>query len=233
LPDENYVATQGVSKRANCPLYLAIKAEVLAIGAAVEKCIERDFYISDLWQILMKIYSHSKYDHTVVKGSGGLYDPYTPYSYLLREINSDFEDLTERAVQRSVESNTSAPQNAAPTTTGAKLVQMWCLSIWELMSESNRVNPAHLDKIVERYLRFMFALGGQTTEILYTSGQGVAHLYAWRDCLFEEFEDCTKSPTTEHIKVLHRVFGNLDWGKPFISDGYDWLKAQLHPSFFP
>ena len=83
LPDENYVATQGVSKRANCPLYLAIKTEVIAIGSAVEKRIEKDFYISDLWQILMKIYSHSKYDPTVVKGSS-LYDPYTPYSYLLK-----------------------------------------------------------------------------------------------------------------------------------------------------
>lgn len=232
LLDENYVATQGVSKRANCPLYLAIKTEVLAIGAAVEKRIEKDFYISDLWQILMKIYSHAKYDQAPMKGSS-LYDPYKPYSYLLAEILSDFEHLTERAVQKSVESNKPAPQDAAPTTTGETLVQMWCLSVWKLMSEPNRINPAHLDQIVERYFRFMFALGWQTTEILYMPGQGVAHLYAWRDCLFEEFKDCTKSPTVEHIKVLHRVFENLDWGKPFISDGYDWLKTKMHPSFFP
>ena len=39
LPDENYVATQGLLKRANCPLYLAIKTEVIAIGAAVEKLV--------------------------------------------------------------------------------------------------------------------------------------------------------------------------------------------------
>jgi hypothetical protein len=233
LPDENFVATQGVSKRANCPLYLAIKTEVIAIGAAVEKRIEKDFYISDLWQILMKIYSHSKYDPTVVNGSRSLYDPYTPYSYLLKEIASDFEGLTERAVQRSVDKNHAVPQNAAPTPTGTKLVEMWCLSIWKLMSEPGRINPAHLDEIVERYFRFMFALGWQTTEILYTSGQSVPHLYAWRDRLFKEFKECTKSPSAEHIKVLHRIFGNLDWGKQFISDGFDWLKPQLHPNFFP
>jgi hypothetical protein len=34
----------------------------MALGAAVEKRIEKGFYISDLWQILMKIYSHAKYD---------------------------------------------------------------------------------------------------------------------------------------------------------------------------
>lgn len=60
-PDENYVATQGVSKRSTCALYLAIKTEVIAISSAVDGSVEEDFYISDLWQILMKIYSHSKY----------------------------------------------------------------------------------------------------------------------------------------------------------------------------
>ncbi|MEI9978461.1 MAG: hypothetical protein WDN23_05575 [Edaphobacter sp.] len=33
--------------------------------------------------------------------------------------------------------------------------------------------------------------------------------------------------------VLHRVFGSLDWGKPFISNGYDWLQTKLHSNFFP
>ncbi len=232
-PDENYVATQGVSKRATCPLYLAIKTEVIAIGAAVDQSAEEDFYISDLWQILMKIYSHSKYDTSVAQGGGGLFAPYTPYTYLLNEIASDFEDLTRDAVRMSVQRNQGVPEDSAPTMTGATLVRMWCLSIWELMSEPDRINAAHLDQIVERYFRFMFALGWQTTEILYTAGQSVANLNVWRDLLFEEFEDCTKSPRTEHFEVLHRVFGGLDWGKPFISDGYDWLTTKLHASFFP
>lgn len=233
LTDENYVAKQGVSKRANCPLYLAIKTEVIGIGAAVDQSVEEDFYISDLWQMLMKIYSHSKYDAAIAKGEPGVFEPFTPFSYLLNEITSDFEYLTENAVRISVAKHEVAPQDAAPTATGAMLVKMWCLSIWELMSEPGRMSPAHLGDIVERYFRFMFALGWQTTEILYTSGQSVPHLYAWRDRLFEEFQECTKRPKDEHFKVLHRVFGNLDWGKPFISDGYDWLKTKLHPNFFP
>jgi hypothetical protein len=37
----------------------------------------------------------------------------------------------------------------------------------------------------------------------------------------------------EHFTVLHQVFAHLDWGRPFISNGYDWLQTKLHPNFFP
>jgi hypothetical protein len=181
----------------------------------------------------MKIYSHSKYDPPFAKGRDGVFAPHTPYTYLLNEIASDFEDLTEKAVRMSVKRNQGALEESSPSMTGTTLVRMWCLSIWELMSEPGRLEDAHLDRIVERYFRFMFALGWQTTEILYTVGQSVPTLNVWRDLMFKEFEDCAKSPKQEHSTVLHRVFGSLDWGKPFISEGYDWLETKLHPNFFP
>ena len=232
LPDESYIAHQGVSKRSTCPLYLAIKTEVIALEAVVKAEDERDFYISDLWQILMKIYEHTTWDSNVVKPP--LFgEPTTPYSYLLNEIASDFEQLTEKAVQISVKENETSPTTSKPDTTGRTLVKFWCLSIWELMSEANRLDPNLLDRIVERYFRFMFALGWETTEVLYTTGQAVPTLNEWRDVLFEEFNECLTSAKQEHVTVLHRVFKTLDWGKPFISDGYDWLTTKLHPSFIP
>jgi hypothetical protein len=36
----------------------------------------------------------------------------------------------------------------------------------------------------------------------------------------------------DHFTALHRVFEHLDWGKPFISDGYEWLESQLQPQLF-
>ena len=115
LPDESYIAHQGVSKRSTCPLYLAIKTEVIAVEAAVKAKDERDFYISDLWQILMKIYEHTTWDANVVNPS--LFgEPTTPYSYLLNEIASDFEQLTEKAVQFSI--NKTSPTTSKPDSTG-------------------------------------------------------------------------------------------------------------------
>jgi hypothetical protein len=172
LPDESYIAHQGVSKRATCSLYLAIKTEVIALCAAVEAADERDFYISDLWQILMKMYEHTTFDPKVSKPSV-FGEPTTPYSYLLNEIAFDFEKLTERAVQISVEESKQAPTTSKPNATGRTLVKFWCLSVWELLSKPNRLDPNLMDRIVERYFRFMFALGWQTTEVIYSTGQSV------------------------------------------------------------
>lgn len=230
-PDENYVATQGVSKRATCPLYLAIKAEVIAISSAIEESVEEDFYISDLWQILEKIYNHAKYDPSLSVGVWPV--PYTPNAYLLNEITSDLESLTEKSIQSSVAKNKGPLEDSAPSMTGETLVKMWCLSVWELMSEPDRMSPDHVDQIVERYFRCMFALGWQTTEVIYNVGQSVPSLNTWRNLFLEELKDCLQHSKQEHITVLHRVFKSLDWGKPFIADGYDWLKTQLHPNFFP
>jgi hypothetical protein len=79
----------------------------------------------------------------------------------------------------------------------------------------------------------MFALGWQTTEVLYTTGQSIGNLNAWRDVFLKNLKERIKSPKQAHLTVLHRVLGSLDWGKPFISDGYDWLKTTLPPQFFP
>ena len=141
-PDENYVATQGVSKRATCPLYLAIKAEVIAIGSAIDEGVEEDFYISDLWQILEKIHNHTKYDPSL---SVGLWPvPYTPYSYLINEITSDFESLTEKAIKISVARNKGSLQDSAPSMIGKTLVGMWCLKPHANPSKvSIARNPCH------------------------------------------------------------------------------------------
>jgi hypothetical protein len=232
LPDESYIAHQGVSKRSTCPLYLAIKTEVIALEAVVKAADERDFYISDLWQILMKIYENTKWESTVVKPP--LFgEPTTPYSYLLNEIASDFEKLTEKAVQESVKENRQSPTASKPNATGRTLVNFWCLTVWELMSQPSRLDPRLVDRIVERYFRFMFALGWETTEILYTAGQAVPTLDEWRDVLVEELNNCMRGPFQDQLSVLSRVFKDLDRGKTFISEGYDWLKTHCHFIYFP
>jgi len=145
----------------------------------------------------------------------------------------DFENLTGQAVRKSIGKDGDAPQNAKPTSTGIDLVRFWFLSIWELMGRTDGINPAHLDSIVERYFRFMFALGWQPSEVLHTSGISAPHLNAWRNLLCSQIKDCTMGIKSGHSIALHRVFKRLDLGKPFISDGYVWLKAQLQPQLFP
>jgi hypothetical protein len=79
----------------------------------------------------------------------------------------------------------------------------------------------------------MFALGWQTSEVLYSVGQSAPSLNGWRDIFLQEIEECMRHPKQEHFVALHQVFKNLDWGKTFISEGYDWLRTKLHSNFFP
>ena len=96
-----------------------------------------------------------------------------------RKITSDFDAQTESAVQRSVVQEPCGSPERCTDTKWTTLVKMWCLSIWQFSMPSlvGLTQPISTE-IVRRYFRFMFALGWQTTEILYTSGQSVPHLYA-------------------------------------------------------
>jgi hypothetical protein len=232
-PDENYVAHQGVSKRANCPIYLAVKTEVLAINAALNAGSERDFYVSDLFQILQKIFDHTKIDYSVPLIPNGMQAEYTPYSFLIESIVRDLEDLTEAAVQESVKRQNGAPENTKPSLIGATLVRMWSFSLWEIMGEPNKLDRVLLDRIVESYFGFLFALGWQPSEVLYLNCQGVKNLNHWRDLLLKELKERLRSPKQGHLEVIRRVLANLDQGKPFIAEGYDWLETVLQKQFLP
>lgn len=176
--------------------------------------------------------NHAKYNPSLSEGVWPV--PYTPYSYLINEITSDLESLTEKAIKISVVINKGPSQDSAPSMTGKALVEAWCLSVWKLMSEPNHMSPEHVDRIAGRYFWCMFALGWQTTQVLYNAGQSVPRLNAWRDFFLKELEVWLKHPKQEHFTALHRVFNNLGGeGKPFISDGLAWLQTKLHPNFFP
>jgi hypothetical protein len=57
---------RGISRRAHCPVYLALKAEVLAIESALVKCVEKDFYVSDLWDIFRAVQERSVFEEVGV-----------------------------------------------------------------------------------------------------------------------------------------------------------------------
>lgn len=231
-PNKSYEATQGVSMRATCPIYLAEKTIVLAIETAIDAGDESDFYISDLLNLLDTILGRSKYDPAFTP-IVGIQADYTPYSYLLDQIMGDLERLTAISVQMSVRKNEQVPNDSCPGRVGVDLVGIWATCTWLLMGEPNKLDPMLLERIVERYFRFMFACGWETSEILYSSAQGVTSLNCWRDKLLKEIKHLLGSPRMQHLTVLKSVLKNLDFGKWFIHEGYEWLKTQLHPSLLP
>lgn len=231
--DENYIANQGVSRRATCPIYLATKLEVLAIEAAIKAGHSGDLYVSDLFQLLQRILGHSKFDPSALTASDGKRIARTPYSYLAEEVLRDFGDLARLAVKASVDRQEVTPDDAAPNPNDQILVRMWSFSIWEIMKQRDRSDPRIVSESVESYLTFMFALGWQPSELVYLSGQRIQSLKSWRDQFAKELRARLKSPRREHIETVKAVLKELDLGKPFIADGYEWLRTELPQQFLP
>jgi hypothetical protein len=101
----------------------------------------------------------------------GLQAEFTPYSCPVDQIMEVLEGLTRKAVQISVKKNKQAPDDSCPGRIGEDLARIWATCTRMIMGEPDKLDPVLRDRIVERYFRFMFASGWETSEILYSNAQ--------------------------------------------------------------
>jgi len=221
----NYEADQGVSTRAYCPVYLAVKTEVIAIESAIENRFEQDLYISDLFDIFRAVQERSTFNQAVWESSLSNSEFPTPYAYLLYEINADLRDLSANAVEKSI-SASEPPQAEAPGLTARYLAQNWSFCIWNMSESEGEVSPDFRKSIIKQYLLFILALGWGPSEV----GPGVRNdtkgLDIWRDLFVNELQRRFLG-NSRGKQVLKDAMASLDRGKLFVSEGYDWLEEQL------
>lgn len=222
----DYEATQGVSKRAYCPIYLAVKTEVLAIEAALEGRIEKDFYVSDLFQIFDAVLERSSFNKAVWESPLSNWEFPTPYAYLLHAITWDFSDLATTALQAAT-SDASRSQAEKPGRVAQDLAQNWSFCIWRIAASQNRVSPRFRKHVIQEYLKFVLALHGQPSEIYHGSVGEVEGLHAWRDLFLGKLKEHFGSGPSKKDPVLQEAFESLDQGKGFIFEGSEWLEKEL------
>jgi hypothetical protein len=223
----DYEATQGVSKRAFCPIYLAVKTEVLAIQAALEARSGKDFYVSDLFQIFDAVLQRSTFNRTVWEGPLSNREFPTPYAYLLYEITADFHALSATAI-RVATSHTMPSQAEEPGRIAKDLAQNWSFCIWRIADSKDRVSLAFRNDVIEAYLRFVLALHGEPSEVCAGSvSTTVEGLRAWRDLFLRELKSHFGSSWTGKTTALREAFDSVDQGKRYISEGSDWLEEEL------
>jgi hypothetical protein len=223
----DYEATQGVSKRAYCPIYLAVKTEVLAVEAALERRIEKDFYVSDLFQIFDAVLQRSSFSKAAWESplSNGEFP--TPYAYLLYEITADFRHLSARAL-RAATSCTAPWRAEKPGGVADALARNWSSCVWRIADSQERVSLAFRNHVIHEYLKFVLALHGQPSEIYYGPvSNKVEGLNAWRDLFLGELRDLFGSSPSHEDTALREAFESLDHGKHFIFEGSDWLEKEL------
>lgn len=223
----NYEATQGVSKRAYCPIYLAVKTEVLAIEGTLEGRIEKDCYVSDLFQIFDAVLQRSSFNKAVWESPLSNWEFPTPYAYLLYEITADFRELSATAL-RAATSDTKPSQAEKPGGVAHDLARNWSSCIWRIADSQDRVSVAFRNHVIQEYLKFVLALHGQPSEIYHGSvSNKVEGLHAWRDLFLGELRDHFGPSPSYKDTALQEAFESLDHGKHFIFEGSEWLEKEL------
>ncbi len=222
----DYEALQGVSRRAHCPVYLAVKTEVLAIEAAIEHRSEDDLYVSDLTDVFRAILERSVYKKQLWESDLANGEFPTPYAYLLYEIGSDFRDLLAKTVQEATSKGNGARQIQTPGRIAHDLAQNWGCCVWSIADPMTGVSDRFRDAAIEGYIVFALQLGWAPSEIYYGSAGEINGLEVWRDMLLKELKRWFHG-YADRRAVLTGVVQSLDQGKRYVSEGDDWLREQL------
>lgn len=222
----DYEANQGTSKRAFCPIYLAVKTEVLAIEAALEAGVEKDFYISDLFDVFRFVQERSKFDEVIWQSPLSNPEFPTPYAYLVHSIASDLEDLSCTAVRKATD-NSAPPQVAQPGRVASDLVRNWSFCVWSIANSKNQVAPEFRTRIIEQYLVFMLELGWGQSEICLGTGGDAQGLTVWRDLFMAELKDRFAGRDYLRWMSLQEAVLALDKGKRYVYEGSAWLGEEL------
>jgi hypothetical protein len=222
----DYEALQGISRRARCPIYLALKTEVIAIESAIRAHNESDFYVSDLSDIFFAVQERSKFSKESWESDLSNREFPTPYAYLLYEISADLNDLSETAVQAAT--SPSMPYVVEPPGSVANaLARIWSLCVWNIADSQGQVSLSFRNEIIKRYLLFVLALGWEPSEIYHgSSGHNLEELKVWRDLFLRELQERFAGDSRGRA-VIMEAMESLDQGKRFVFEGYDWLEQKL------
>jgi hypothetical protein len=223
----DYEATQGTSRRASCPIYLAVGAEALAIEAALERRVEQDFYSTDLFQIFVAVQEKSNFDEQVWNDPRNNHEFPTPFAYLLYTIASHLEELTRIAIRHATPA-ASTGEIVAPDDVVEQIVRSWSVCVWNIADSVHEVSPIFRRSIVKQYLVFMLQLGWGISEIyLGPVPSNVEDLSVWRDLFLAKLKFMFHSSDHVRWSALQAAVESLDQGKGYVSDGYEWLQNSL------
>ena len=226
--DRSYETNQGISLRAHCIVYLAIKTEVLAIESGIKKNEgEMDFYVSDLWQIFCAVLEQSHFEDAVWESPQSNSEFPTPYAYLLYEIAADLKQLSATALEKAV-SKAGNAQVGPPGRLPSDLARMWSACVSNVANSEGHVGSAFRDAMIKQYLYFVLALKSEPREILLSNHDvGVDAIGEWRDLFLIALRSRVVSASKPEIAALRRAYDSLDMGKYYVSEGHDWLCDAL------
>jgi hypothetical protein len=222
----HYEASQGISTRSRCPVYLASKTQVIAIETALEKRVEKDFYVTDLWDIFRAVLERSKFNEAVWQSPLSNHEFPTPYAYLLYQIAGDLSDLSGKALQAATPTDSCLA--AEPGQIARALAMTWSYCVWRIAASQDQVSPEFRNGVIREYMLFVLALGWQPSEIYLGPGvDAVEGLDVWRDLFLTELQARFMGGNSAERTALKDALESLDQGKRHVYEGSDWIEEKL------
>jgi len=223
----DYEARQGVSKRAFCPIYLAVKAQVLAVDSALHARDERDFYVSNLFDAFRFVQERSRFDERVWGSALANWEFPTPFAYLLYEVAYDLESLACTAVEKAIRTSGDTTAIDPPGRVARDLAANWSCCVWSIANSKQQVSERFRNSLIREYLNFILKLGWGPGEICFRGQVPQEGLDEWRDLFWSELAERFRGREFVHWMSLQEALLSLDQGKGYVFEGGPWLSARL------
>ncbi len=212
--DDFYIRLQGISGKIKCPIYLFIKIHYIALDRALE-FDDRDYYVSDLWDIFRNICNHIEYNRLVWENPYTNREYPTPYIFLVKAILNDLRILSEKKINKG---------KNPPGRIGDDLVRIWYTCVSYISRLENKIPFSFISDCIGNFLDLLLEIRenhGETKTVSLKS-----NLSDWCDLMLNEIKRLSIHDDELNEKI-HRSITNLDKGKYHILNNVEWLLKEL------
>jgi len=214
--DDLYITSQGESTRLKCPVYLASKTHALMLKKAIELNEDKDYYVSDLWNLFQIICDHSRYDKDVWENPDANWEYPTPFVFLMKEILYDLFCLCDNCFNKG---------NRPPKRIGSDLVRIWSACVTWVAKSNGKVSKEFKLKCLKQYLDYCLELK-QYYEHGNKAEERKENSKYWVVLFIEELKKQFRGDEALKDMIFHAV-NELDYGKRHVSDNHNWMRKEL------
>ena len=220
--DDLYIAGQGESTRLKCPVYLASKTHVLMLKKAIKLNEDKDYYVSDLWDLFRIICSLSRYNKDVWENLEANLEYPTPFVFLMKEILCDLFYLCDDCFNKG-----SRP----PRRIGSDLVRIWSICVAWAAKSKGKISKKLKLEFLKQYLDYCLELK-KYYEDEKESEERKENSKCWVDLFIVELKD--KFIGDDVLKdILFDAMNELDYGKRHVCNNQKWMRKELDLAEYP
>jgi hypothetical protein len=240
-----YFADVGRQERADCPIYLSLTAQLLAVKAAVISRTPHEVDADRLGWLFVEILKHSHFRSDVWEAPTANLTHPTPYAYLLSRIIVEIERLFSIALRRSSEAEDETPPRERlewllaaaegresgghaplpswrvlpPTTTMRWLLSAWAHCTTALLQSKGQVSESFKGQLAVRYFMNLIRMHDNPAAITHAGlPAGAPGLDVWI------------AEAVRMVASMRHDVGLLlnEFADPVETvDGLDWLLSRL------